>query len=388
MRAFTFETGMDLIAEAAISVDVDTREIIYAHNIDRRMYPASMTKLLTAVLLAESRNRDHLIEYTQNAKNTYPFILDLAVGDALSAAAAMDSLLLFSANDVAVMIAENLAGGPARFSRMMNAKAAELNLAGSHFSNPNGLHNEAQYTTAYDLSLLGRSLYLYPWIMETMAKRRATITSAQGRVFRFGNRNKLVQKDGCVGGKTGFTPDAGKCLLALYEREGRRIVGVVLNAGRRLNDDRVFDDMSRMMDYSFSVQKRVILSPNDLVVNENISVDLIPSIGPRREITVPLIIKSEVKVYPGTAEYSLRYKADSIDPWRLDPENPVGSLILEQRDVSTNHSLYPTLSWRDILRDNYFFYTAVLAGLLLVATTTIIFIRSRRHRQGSATPRG
>ena len=376
---YSYETGIELLAEAAIAVDVETREIIYARNIDRRMFPASTTKLLTAVLLAESRSRDYRIDYTQNAKSTYPFILDLPVGDKLSAAAAMDSLLLFSANDVAVMIADDLAGDLVGFSRMMNAKAAELNMAGSRFSNPNGLHDPEHYTTAYDLSLLGRSLYRYPWIMETVAKPRSEIISANGREFRFENRNKLVQINGCVGGKTGFTPDAGKCLLALYEREGRKIVGIVLNAGLHLRDDRVFDDMSRLMDYSFAVKKKNILAPGDLIVNEVIAVDLIPGIGPRRLVTVPLIVETKIGVYPASDTYSLRYTPGNIDPWRLTPEKAVGSLILEQRDNATDYPLYPTLSWLDILRDNYFFYTAVLAGVLIVAMTAIVFLRARRR---------
>ena len=380
------ESGLALKAQAAISVDVDTSEIIFAKNINRRMYPASTTKLLTAILLAQNKQKQDLLTYSKNAKKTHPFILNLPVDDRLSAVSAMDALLLYSANDIAVVIAENVSGSTTAFVQEMNNLAKRSNLASSNFGNPNGLHQEQHYTTAYDLSILGRSLYRYPWIMQTMAKKSSTVTSESGVRIHVSNRNKLAGLEGCVGGKTGFTSEAGKCLVALYEREGRRIAGVVLNAGATLLDDTVFQDMQTLIQYSYSAKKQAILSPNDLIAKVTVPVDLLPLLGPRRELIIPLVIKEEVRVYKTEEPHRLHYETDAIDPWRLSLAASAGVLILNQKETETRFDLYPLLAWQDILRKNYVFYVAALAGLLLIFTAAVIVVRLvTRRRHGSAS---
>ena len=157
---------LELIGKAAISVDMDTNEIIYTKNIDNKMYPASITKLITALLLAENKKSTDNLTYTKTAKAQPPFsyninIHPVAIGDTMSADDVMDGLLLYSGNDIAYMIADNVGGNAANFAKMMNAKAASLGMKGSHFITPNGLDdaNDEHYTTAYDLTLLGRAAY-------------------------------------------------------------------------------------------------------------------------------------------------------------------------------------------------------------------------------------
>ena len=168
----------ELIGKAAISVDIDTNEIIYAKNIDNKMYPASITKLITALLLAENKTKTDELKYTKNAKAQPPYSYNLnihpvAIGDTMSADNVMDGLLLYSGNDIAYMIADNVGGNPVNFTKMMNTKAAKLGMTGSHFITPNGLDdlNNQHYTTAYDLTLAGRAAYKNDWVKKSMGKK-------------------------------------------------------------------------------------------------------------------------------------------------------------------------------------------------------------------------
>ena len=127
------------------------------------MYPASTTKLITAVLLAQNYAKNDVLLYSQQAKNSYPYKLDLDAGTRIKAEYVMDALLLFSANDAAFMIAENTDGTIKQFSERMNNYAKQkLGLKNTNFFNPSGLHTETHFSSAYDLCVIARDLYTYP----------------------------------------------------------------------------------------------------------------------------------------------------------------------------------------------------------------------------------
>ena len=150
----------------------------------------------------------------------------------MSADNVMDALLLYSGNDIAYMIADNIGGDTVNFSKMMNDKAAALGMKGSHFITPNGLDdiNDQHYTTPYDLTILGRAAYKNEWVRQSMGKKTSEIKSTNGPVATVENRNKLLGVAGNIGGKTGYTIKAGRCLVSIYERNGRHIIGVVMNS--------------------------------------------------------------------------------------------------------------------------------------------------------------
>lgn len=219
-----------IYGKAAITVDVATGEVIYAKNVDKQMYPASTTKLITALLLAENRAKTDRIKYTQSAKvqpadslnvNLHP----IGLNETMSSADVMDGLLMFSANDAAYMIADNISGNSSNFMKRMNNKAAQLKMTKTHFVTPNGLHDPDHYTTPYDMSILARAAFLNPWVKESMNKKQNTISTSKGTTFKIKNTNKLLGLNGCIGGKTGYTSKAGRCLVTFYERNGREIMG-------------------------------------------------------------------------------------------------------------------------------------------------------------------
>jgi len=235
-------------AVAALTLDVSSNRIIYSKNIHNRMYPASTTKLLTAQIFADNEAKNSLITYTKDAKMQPASKLDLVVGEELRGDTAMKAMLIYSANDVAEAIGENVAGSIPAFSEKMNEKASSLGLKESHFANANGLPNEDHYTTAYDLSKIAKNVYNYPWIMNTIEEKSQDIKT-KGRYIHLENTNKLLGIRGCIAGKTGYTSAAGRCLVAYYERNNKKMIGIVLGS---TNEQTVDSDMEKIIDWSYS----------------------------------------------------------------------------------------------------------------------------------------
>lgn len=235
-------------AISALTLDVSSNKIIYAKNIHDRMYPASTTKLLTAQVFADNEAKNSLITYTKNSKMQPANKLDLVVGEQLKGDTAMKAMLIYSANDIAEAIGENVAGSIPAFAEKMNEKASSLGLKESHFANANGLPNQDHYTTAYDLSKIAKNVYNYPWIMNTIEEKNEDIKT-KGRYIHLENTNKLLGVNGCVAGKTGYTAAAGRCLVAYYERNNKKMIGIVLGS---TNEQTVDSDMEKIIDWSYS----------------------------------------------------------------------------------------------------------------------------------------
>lgn len=235
-------------AEAAIAIDTATGKILYAKNKDKRMYPASTTKLMTALLLAEKKTQKDVLIYSSKAKQQEANKLDFAQGSKMTADNAMQAMLIFSANDIAYMIGENISGGMPQFVELMNKKAASLGLSGTHLTNPCGLHNANHYTTASDLSVMAREAYRNNWIMTTMSLESAHIKKTDGQGIIVYNTNPLLKKYGCIGGKTGYTSQAGKCLAAYFKKENQVVISIVLNSP---DEETLSEDMKTIVDWSF-----------------------------------------------------------------------------------------------------------------------------------------
>lgn len=390
--AFAAAKPLELIGKAAISVDMDTNEIIYTKNIDNKMYPASITKLITALLLAENKSSTDNLSYTETAKKQPPYSYNLnvhpiAVGDTMSADNVMDALLLYSGNDIAYMIADNVGGNTENFSKMMNDKAAALGMKGSNFITPNGLDdiNDMHFTTPYDLTLLGKAAYKNDWVKQSMAKKTSTVKSTNGPAAIIENRNKLIGTDGNVGGKTGYTLKAGRCLVAIYERNGRHIIGVVMNSEYDTADTKVFEDMKKLIDFSYSAPKEVLNKKDTAIKTISVPYKVIPFIGPERTISIPLESKEDVTFYSNDVKPLTSFKVDAINPWKLNKETSVGTLDFKQRDAVKSYKLYPMISKSTLIKDNVIIYATAAIILIVVLVLIILLISSinrRKNRRG------
>ena len=389
----------DINAQAAITIDYETGEVIYAKDADSKRYPASTTKLLTGLLLAENKQKSDEIEFTQSAKEQPEYSLNInfmhnsmKVGDKMSADDVMKGLLLFSGNDTAYMIADNIAGSSQKFAEMMNAKAKELGANNSNFVTANGLHDENHYTTAYDLSLITKAAFNNEWERETMALENASIEINGAKVL-LDNRNLGLNKNGNIGGKTGSTNAAGGCLAAVYERNGRKIIGVVLKSRQVDNADMTkFNDMDKIMDYSFSVSQEKYKSSGDEVGTADLQYKTFGFFGPTKTITVPLKLTQDVYYYSNDIndkESQITYNVTDSSAWKL-LFNKNTELTYSTRNHQESVTGTVDISLGTLLKDNIIIYLATIAVLVIIITLIILIknaASNSRNRRGNFSRR-
>lgn len=372
----------EITGKTAITIDVDTGDIIFAKDMDRRMYPASTTKLITAVMLAQNRSREDILTYSVRAKAEVPYKLFIPAGSWMRAGYAMDALLIHSANDIAYMIAENIDSTIEQFSlRMNNYVHQGLDLKHTHFVNPSGLHSNNHYSTAYELSVIARELYTYPWIMETLGKKRSELYINDYQGIDLNSRNKLVLENKCTGGKTGWTPEAQHCLVAFFERDKRRIIGVVLgshsNSGSLYDPEEtiVFEDMEKIINYSYKVKKEPIIKADSIVRTIPLKYRIFPVIGPVVSRLLKLQPKEDVLVYMHGGPLQISFTVPPVDIHKLNKKKSAGLLTIKQHENSYIFKLYPTISSNDILRWDFLPFYTILVSLGLISVFLIFFIK-------------
>ena len=224
----------EVSAPAAVLMEKRTGTVLFASGEDERRAPASVTKVMTLLLAAEAVERGDIaledaVTASQRAQSMGGSQIWLEAGEEMSVSELIKCVAVVSANDCAVALAEHIAGSEAAFVERMNARAAELGLQNTHFTNCTGLFDDPEhYTSALDLAVMSRELLGREWI-----KDYTTIWTDSVRDGEFGlaNTNKLLRSlPGCTGLKTGWTTAAGYCVAASAEREGTEYVAVIMGA--------------------------------------------------------------------------------------------------------------------------------------------------------------
>ncbi len=208
---------------------------LWAHKPAHRVAPASLTKLMTALIVLEKSKPDDIVTVSATAARETGKRLGLRQGERFTVADLLTAALLLSANDASRALADHIGGNEANFVTMMNRRAAELGLQNTRFSNASGHDHPGLYSTAQDLARLATTLFAHPFSARLGKTVRTSITSSDGRrTFRFENKNELLGRfAGTINGKTGTTGRAGKCLIALVERNGSRVMLVLLGSVER-----------------------------------------------------------------------------------------------------------------------------------------------------------
>lgn len=223
-----------LSAKSALLMDGSTGQILWEKNGSERRAPASTTKILTGLLVAENtRPADIITVMDPKVKNIEGSSLYLKPWEKLSARALLYGIMLRSANDGCVVAAEHIAGSVPAFAERMNARARELGALDTHFTNPNGLPDPAHYTTARDLAVIARAALTNPRFADAVhTPRRTIVRSKQARdTVLVAKSKRFYQKfPGADGVKTGYTRQAGHCFVGSATRNGRRLISVVLGA--------------------------------------------------------------------------------------------------------------------------------------------------------------
>jgi D-alanyl-D-alanine carboxypeptidase (penicillin-binding protein 5/6) len=235
-----------VFAESAAVIDSFTGEFLFLKNENDIQYPASSTKILTALLVIEAGNLDQPVTVDLSDTKVEPTKLDLRPGEQYTRRQLIYGLLLKSANDVAMALARDNAGSIEAFAEKMDRRAAELGATNSHFANPNGLHDPSHYTTAHDLALIARAAMQQPFFRQVVGTIYYTWKSPKGVVYQLRNHNRLLRHfAGCNGLKTGYTRAAQQVLVSSALREGHEVISVVLHT----NKPGIWDDSKALLTY-------------------------------------------------------------------------------------------------------------------------------------------
>ena len=234
-------------AAAAIVVDAASGQVLYAHNAHQRRPPASTTKILTAIVALEYGSLDDVVTVSAHAAATEGSTMDLEPGERYTLRELLWGLMLESGNDAAVAIAEHIAGSEAAFARLMNETVLRLGLRDTHFTNPHGLHDPGHYSTAYDLAAMTRYALANQYFARLVCQPEKVLCRGDGDWVRvLSSTNRLLWYHEWVRGvKTGTTGPAGPCLVSSGERDGRRLIAVVLDSGDR------WADSQRLLEWGF-----------------------------------------------------------------------------------------------------------------------------------------
>lgn len=384
-------------AGAAIAYDLTNDEIILEKNMNEKMYPASLTKLMTALLLAENSNPDKDLYIGEAPLEAPPFAINtnlfiLYVGDTVKADVVMKAMLLPSANDMAVVAAEDVAGDVDSFVDLMNSKAADLGMENTHFTNPIGLHDPNHYTTAWDLVTLVKAAYGNEWVRETMATQTANIRTEYQYIGDIENTNILLGENGNVGGKTGYTGEAGRCLAAIYNREGREIIQVLLDDGDSLSSTLIFTDMNNLANEAFALEK-IAMVPQDSPVEGIVAeYKLFRWFGPKKQLRINATTQDDLMLYNNTLhntgeELVLEIsRLDDLDVFSLKEGKPVADITLNSAGQTLNtKALSQTNTMDSVIIPNAVPYLALAVGAFLVLMILIIIVvklfRSRKSAQ-------
>lgn len=250
-------------AKAALLMDAGNGQVLYEKNAHTLMYPASTTKILTAVIAIESCKLDEVVVVPQEAVGVEGTTIGLQEGEKLTLEDLLYALLLSSANDAAVAIAHHVAGSTEAFARLMNEKAQLIGTKESHFTNPHGLPDPNHYVSAYDLAVIARYAMQNPTfrrIVSTQVKQisrpAADRTKGPPQVHLWNHNRLLTLYEGSNGIKTGYTTQAGQCLVGAARRGNRELIVILLGSQ---GWDPLYRDAKLLLDYGFTSFKKVWL---------------------------------------------------------------------------------------------------------------------------------
>lgn len=287
-------------AQTAILIEANSGEVLYEKKADAKAYPASITKIMTALLAIENGDLDKIVKVPQNAVGVEGSSIYLEKEEKISLRDLVYGLMLRSGNDAAIAISEEIGGSVENFVIMMNKRARELGAYNTHFMNPNGLHHPEHYTTARDMAIISKAAMENNEFKE-IAKAKSWVTNrGEGKYNYFYNKNKVVyQYEGGTGIKIGFTKAAGRTLVASSERNGMELICVVMNAPDW------FQDTYKLMDYAYNQYENITVingqRPIKAVKIINGDKDF-AFIGTKEDIICPIRKESESKI---SVEYVL-----------------------------------------------------------------------------------
>lgn len=271
---FTFAAELEILSPSAILMDSNTGQVLYEKNSDERLYPASTTKIMTALLLLEDGDLEKLVEINKDV----PDLIErgssqiyLIPGELITRKQLLFALLIDSANDAAVAIAQDISGSVEKFARKMNKRARELGATNTNFVNPHGLHDNNHYTSARDLALIAREAMKNPIFREAVTTPRYIIPATNKQETRYlyitnrlirKTKNKNYYYEKATGIKTGYTSKSGYALVGGASDKNLDLISVILNS----TSSQVYEDTHALFEYGFNgFRPEIVINKGDVV---------------------------------------------------------------------------------------------------------------------------
>ena len=270
----------EITAPNLLLADKNSGRILYGRNIDEKIYPASITKLMTAILVIENCKLDEIVTVSENAVKSVPsgyVNAKLQVDEKLTVENLLNAMLIPSANDAANALAEYVGGSIESFATMMNTKARELGCTGTNFNNPSGLHEENHYTTTRALFLIANEAIRNNTLKDIMGKVSYTLPASNkynknDRVLK--TTNYLKQKElskyyyeYCIGAKTGYTGEAKNCVVEYASKNNIDLIAIVMGENSKIKGQKFLDSI-RMFEYGFeNYENRTVSQKNNKYEN-------------------------------------------------------------------------------------------------------------------------
>lgn len=322
------DKDIDIAAPSAVLTEKESGEIIYEKNAHERMAPASVTKVMTMLLIVEAIDRGEIsledtVTASERASSFGGSCVFLEEGEKMSVSEMLKCIAVVSANDCAVAMSEFLCGTEQVFVQRMNERAKQLGLKDTHFTNCTGLFDDDEhYTTAYDIAVMSRELISHELIKDYTTIWMDTIRNGE---FGLSSTNKLVYYyDGCTGLKTGFTEKAMYCLSATAEREGTEYIAVIMHA--KSSDSRN-EDAKTLLNYAFANYSTISLRSPEVLPPVSVKMGKCDSVQPM--YTGPekaLILKQ------GSGDISYKAQLPDFLPAPLAKGDEIGKLCILRGD--------------------------------------------------------
>ncbi len=344
--------SIEIPAPSAILMDTATGTVLYEKNAHERLAPASVTKVMTLLLVMEALDSGQIswedqVTASSAAAGKGGSQIYLEEGEQLPMDEMIKSVVVSSANDCATALAEHVAGSEAAFVAKMNERAQALGLQDTHFVNCTGLDDEPNaaehLTSAYDLAVMSRELLLHDRIRDYTTIWMDTVRNGK---FGLSNTNKLVRfYDGATGLKTGYTSAAGHCLAASAKREGMELIAVVLHCSS--STDR-FESAKALLNHGFANYALVDTDPPEPLVPLKVSLGNRPLVTPILQETAPILIeKSELSRIAKTIDLAQMCEAPIAQGQQLGTMTiSVGERVVTQIPIEANATVERLTLWQ------------------------------------------
>lgn len=371
--------GPVICGEAAVVMDMDNGAVLYGKSMDKKYYPASITKIMTALLALENSSMSDPVTFSgESLQCQYGGYAHIAMkeGEQITMNDALHALMLASANEVAYAIGETVGGTHENFVQMMNDRAAELGCENTHFMNTNGMFDENHYVSARDMALIAKEAFSKSELLDIVQTLQYTIpkTNLGSEPRTFQQKHKMLIQGKyydprCTGGKTGYTDKSYNTLVTTFAENGRNIVVVILGS----RDDTV-ENTKALADYAFQ-------NFETLSVADNAEMKEMAGIPEDASVTVPkgVTFKDLECEVDDNGKVTYFYKKNPVGTMtaNLTKEQKIELSQIQKEDVQTDEKAKETESW---LTKEIIITFVAIGTILVILLVVFLVVRARKRR--------